>query len=138
MTKALILTVKPAPRRPDLAVSVSRLAAFVAGATGSYRLQVTNTGTAATTGVVTLAEHLPAGLTYASASGSGWSCHSQAATARCTRTTPIAAAANSTVVVRVRITAHANTVLTTTTTVAPTDATSADNTAIDRVTIRHR
>jgi hypothetical protein len=51
---------------------------------------------------------------------------------------PLAAHATSTILVLVGITAPATTVLTVTGTVAPTDATPADNTSTDRVQVQAR
>ncbi|MNR78016.1 Cna protein B-type domain protein [compost metagenome] len=46
----------------------------VSGVPFNYTLRASNTGTAAYYGTITLTDNLPAGLTYNSASGSGWTC----------------------------------------------------------------
>src|SRR5207302_2047685 len=59
---------------PDLTIAKSHSGTFVRGSTGSYSLTVTNIGGTVTTGLVTVSDTLPAGLTPLSASGTGWSC----------------------------------------------------------------
>jgi uncharacterized repeat protein (TIGR01451 family) len=61
-----------------------------------YNFTVTNTGSSATSGTVTVSDVLPAGLQYVSYSGIGWSCSALGQTVTCTTTTSIAVgAANS-------------------------------------------
>src|SRR5437667_431552 len=49
-------------------------AAFEHGANGTYTLVVTNVGTTATSGPITVTDPLPAGLSFVSGLGAGWSC----------------------------------------------------------------
>ncbi len=56
------------------------------GGTITYTLLVTNTGPSSATSV-TVTDNLPAGLTYVSATGSGWSCSFSAPTVTCTTST---------------------------------------------------
>jgi len=58
----------------------------------SYFLSVRNVGTAASTGLVTVADALPSGLTATNISGSGWSC--TLATLTCTRSDALAGGAS--------------------------------------------
>jgi uncharacterized repeat protein (TIGR01451 family) len=58
---------------PDLGLAKSHVGSFTVGAIGTYTLMVTNLGTAEATGTITVTDSLPAGLTFASASGPGWS-----------------------------------------------------------------
>ena len=46
---------------------------FTVGFNGSYTITVSNVGSAATSGAVTVTDTLPTGLGFASASGAGWS-----------------------------------------------------------------
>jgi uncharacterized repeat protein (TIGR01451 family) len=64
--------VDPAPV-PDLVLAKSHVGSFTAGSNGVWSLTVTNSGSASTAGVTTVSDVLPAGVTYASASGAGWS-----------------------------------------------------------------
>src|SRR5437667_51626 len=66
-------------------------AAFVDGATGTYTLVVTNVGTTPTTGPITVTDPLPAGLSFVSGSGSGWSFASAGGTVTATNNGPIVA-----------------------------------------------
>lgn len=57
----------------DLSLTKTHTGAFVRGGTGTYRLTVSNAGPA-TSGAITVTDTLPAGLTYRSFAGTGWSC----------------------------------------------------------------
>lgn len=61
---------------PQLAITKTHADDFVVGSDGIYTITVSNTGTAPTSTTVTVTDTLPAGLTYISASGSGWTCAS--------------------------------------------------------------
>lgn len=61
------------PAAPDLAISLSHSANFTQGDTSdTYTLLVTNAGSGASSGAVSVSDLLPAGLTATSLSGSGW------------------------------------------------------------------
>jgi uncharacterized repeat protein (TIGR01451 family) len=77
--------------RPALAVTKTHSGNFVVGATGSYTIAVSNTGSAATFGTITVADALPTGLTFVSANGGGWTCTDAAQTVTCTSAATIAA-----------------------------------------------
>jgi uncharacterized repeat protein (TIGR01451 family) len=63
------------PAAPDLTISKSHSGNFTQGQTGAtYSLTVTNSGTAATTGTVTVTDTLPSGLTATSMTGTNWNC----------------------------------------------------------------
>src|SRR5438876_263908 len=66
-------------------------AAFVDGANGTYTLVVTNVGTAVTTGLITVTDPLPAGLSFVSGLGAGWSFTAAGGTVTATHNSPIAA-----------------------------------------------
>jgi uncharacterized repeat protein (TIGR01451 family) len=81
---------------PDLRVTSSHTGSFVVGSPGVYTLTVDNTlGTAATSGTITVTDTLPTGLTYASATGSGWSCSAVGQVVTCTSNAAIAAGATN-------------------------------------------
>jgi uncharacterized repeat protein (TIGR01451 family) len=77
---------------PDLTIASSHSGAFYQGSTGTYTLTVTNSGTAPTTGQVTVTDTLPSGLYASSLSGNGWTC--TVSTVSCTQTTALAAGAS--------------------------------------------
>jgi uncharacterized repeat protein (TIGR01451 family)/fimbrial isopeptide formation D2 family protein len=59
----------------DLTITKTHTGSFIQGQTGaSYNLTAKNSGTAATSGIVTVVDTLPTGLTATAASGSGWTC----------------------------------------------------------------
>lgn len=74
------------PPAPDLAPFMNHsVNNFVQGQTGGfYRIDITNVGTATTSGTVTVSDTLPTGLTATDMSGLGWTC-SVGATSSCTR-----------------------------------------------------
>ncbi len=60
---------------PTLSITKTHAGSFFKGQTNAtYTVIVGNTGTAATSGTVTVTETVPSGLTLVSMSGSGWSC----------------------------------------------------------------
>jgi uncharacterized repeat protein (TIGR01451 family) len=58
----------------DVAIAKSHTGSFTVGQNGTYTLTVSNVGNVATTGPLTVTDNLPTGLTFVSASGTGWSC----------------------------------------------------------------
>ena len=79
---------------PDLTVVKTHSGNFTRGATGSYTITVTNSGTASTSGTVTVTDNLPTGLTVASVpTPSGWNCGTTvigSSTMTCTRSNALA------------------------------------------------
>lgn len=75
----------------DLAITKSHNGSLAVGGNEQYTVTVTNIGAVGTTGTVTVVDALPAGLTYQSATGTGWTCGYAAPNVTCTRTTAIAA-----------------------------------------------
>jgi uncharacterized repeat protein (TIGR01451 family) len=78
---------------PALSVAKTHTGNFVVGSTGSYSIAVTNTGNATTFGTTTIRDTLPAGLTFASAAGTGWTCTNAAPVVTCTSANAVAAGA---------------------------------------------
>ncbi|GAA4107832.1 hypothetical protein GCM10022215_01100 [Nocardioides fonticola] len=78
---------------PDLRITKSHTGSIVRGSDVTYDLTVSNRGAAATQGVVTVTDALPAGLTYLDASGIGWACGQASGTVTCTRSDRLGAAA---------------------------------------------
>lgn len=77
--------------RPDLTIDKSHTGNFQSGTQGSYEIDVSNPGAGPTTGSTTVTDQLPAGLSYVSATGTGWSCSAFTGTVTCTRAAAIAA-----------------------------------------------
>lgn len=83
---AQIVSVTSEPR-VDLRVTKTAATPFAVGATASYTLSVAN-GTAGNEredNVITVTDVLPAGLTFVSGTGSGWTCSASGQTVTCTR-----------------------------------------------------
>jgi uncharacterized repeat protein (TIGR01451 family) len=78
------------PPHPDLAPFMDHsFNNFVQGQSGGfYRIDVSNVGTATTSGVVTVSDTLPTGLTATDVSGIGWTC-TAGVTSTCTQSTPL-------------------------------------------------
>ncbi len=83
-------TISPAVTNfPDLVVSMSHAGNFTQGDIGdTYAIAVTNNGTAATVGSVSVVEALPAGLAVTAINGSGWAM--DLGTLTCTRSESLA------------------------------------------------
>ena len=82
-------------RLPDFAITKSHGGGTLTrGGTASYTLQVTNVNTVASTGLVTINDTLPLGVTATSASGTGWTCSVSAQTVSCTRSDSLAGGAS--------------------------------------------
>ena len=86
---AVSLVLHPAARR---SLSSTHVGSLVQGQSiGVYTLAVVNSGTAATSGTVTVMDILPAGLTATAINGPGWTCTLTSLT--CSRTDSLAAGA---------------------------------------------
>ena len=82
---------------PDLTIAKTHTGNFTRGATGSYNITVTNSGTAATNGTtVTITDTVPAGLTPTAPTGlvNGWTCGIAGQVVTCTRTNALAVGAS--------------------------------------------
>jgi len=73
----------------DLAISKTHTGNFSAGQNGVYTLSVSNYGPNDETGTITVTDTLPAGLTYVSATGTGWSCGAVGQDVTCTHVGPL-------------------------------------------------
>ncbi len=73
--------------QPDLTISKTHSGNFTAGQPGSYTITVTNVGGGATTGLVTVTDTVPNGLTPTGPSGlhNGWNCSINGQTVTCER-----------------------------------------------------
>ena len=121
---------------PDLTVTKTHTGDFADGRTGTFRLTVRNTGTSATTEPIRLVDTLPAGLTYVSASGGGFTCSASGRTVTCVRAAPLAAGASATVTLTVRADVAVTTSVTNVVTVStPNDSNTANNRDTDTVRV---
>ncbi len=120
---------------PDLIAGKTHTGNFTQGQTGAtYSITVSNIGTAATSGTVTVTDTLPAGLTAAAISGTGWSC--TLSPLACTRADALAASASyPAVTVTVNVSSAAAASLTNTATVSGGNSFTPTFTASDTTTI---
>jgi uncharacterized repeat protein (TIGR01451 family) len=80
---------------PDMTLGKSHVGNFTRGATASYTIPVSNVSPyGATSGVVTINDTLPFGITPTSASGTGWTCSVSGQTVSCVRSDSLAAASS--------------------------------------------
>ncbi|HEX3559239.1 MAG TPA: DUF11 domain-containing protein [Pyrinomonadaceae bacterium] len=78
----------------DLSITKAAASTFAVGNNASYTLTVHNAGPQSATGTITVTDTLPAGLSYVSASGTGWTCSNASGTVTCTNPGPLASGAN--------------------------------------------
>jgi uncharacterized repeat protein (TIGR01451 family) len=96
LTAAQVLTdmntpITAGPPVPDLTVTKTHAGGFMQGQAGAtYGVTANNAGTGPTSGLVTVVDTLPTGLTATALSGTGWSC--TLGTLTCTRSDALAAA----------------------------------------------
>ena len=92
---------------PDLTISKTHVGSFAAGSPGSYSITVKNVGQATMNGTITVTDTLPAGMSFASGTGTGWICSAAGVGATCTNTNAggLAAGASSVITLNVNTTA---------------------------------
>lgn len=123
---------------PDLTVLSTHFHTFAPGQEGAtYELTVTNIGGAPTSGVVTVSDTLPAGLTATAIGGDGWSCNLSILT--CTRSSALAGSSSyPPVFVTVNVSssfANGTTVTNRATVSGGGDLNNSNNTSLDSTTI---
>ncbi|HUQ34396.1 MAG TPA: hypothetical protein VM095_19905 [Pyrinomonadaceae bacterium] len=124
--------------RPDLTVAKSHTGNFTQGQNGAtYTITATNSGGSATTGTVTVTDTLPAGLTYVSGAGTGWTCSAAGQTVTCTNSNVVAASTSfPAITLTVNVSASAAASVTNTVSVSGGGETNvANNSASDATTI---
>ncbi len=92
---------------PDLTLTKTATTVFTVGQNAGYQLAVSNISPGPTTGAITITDVLPAGLTFVSGTGPGWTCGAAGQTVTCTNAGPIAGGATSNVALTVGVTAPA-------------------------------
>ena len=120
----------------DMTITKTHVGNFTQGQVGAtYTLTAKNSGTANTSGTVTVTDTLPAGLTATAISGSGWTC--TLATLTCTRSNGLSAGASYPVItVTVTVASNAAPSVTNNASVSGGgEANTANDTASDPTTI---
>lgn len=134
VTSAVTTTFLPSP---DLTMAKSHIGNFYLGQIGAqYTLTASNAGQTASSGLVTVTDNLPAGLTATAASGTGWTCTVGAPTT-CTRSDVLAAGASyPPITLTVNVSSQAITPLTNSVTVSGGgEINTTNNTATDATII---
>jgi uncharacterized protein (TIGR03437 family) len=117
---------------PDLTLAKTHTGNFTAGTNGAYNLTVTNAGSGAATGAITVTDPLPAGLSFVSGAGAGWNCSATGQNVTCINAGPLAAGANSSFTLTVAVSGAAAPSVTNTASVAtPGEINTANNAASD-------
>lgn len=121
----------------DLALTMLHGASFVPGQFGIYTATVINNGPSQASAPIKITDTLPAGLSFLTGSGTGWSCLAVGQTVTCTNTQPISAGTTSTVGINVGVSSTAPSSVTNTATVTGVEAdpNPANNTATDPTTV---
>ncbi len=73
----------------DLALDKSHVGQFVVGETGRFEFVITNVGSSTAAAPVTVTDTLPAGLTFNSSTGTGWTCAAVGQLVTCTTPTDL-------------------------------------------------
>lgn len=79
----------------DLAITKTHSGDFGVNKNGAYTIGVTNNGPSATSGTITVTDTMPTGVTFVSATGTGWTCSFSAPTVTCTRSSVLANGAST-------------------------------------------
>jgi uncharacterized repeat protein (TIGR01451 family) len=123
----------------NLAVTTSHSGNFTAGTTGTFSVNVSNlAGMEREENTVTVTDVLPAGLSYSSFTGSGWSCGASGQTVTCTHAPTLNAGASFPVLnitVNVSGAAVPSVANTVTVSTASFDLDTDNNTATDNITV---
>src|SRR5688572_8584248 len=125
----------------DLGITKTHSGNLVAGSTAQYTLTVSNSSAALIEredNTVTVRDTLPAGLTYASATGTGWTCGAVAQLVTCTHAAPLNVGASFppiTLTVNVLETAPATVTNTATVSTPSFELNAANNTVTDQANV---
>jgi len=82
----------------DLGITKTASSSFNIGSTATYDIVVNNAGPNIEPGSIVVTDTLPAGLTYVSAIGTGWSCSNAGQNITCTRTGNLAVSASTSII----------------------------------------
>ena len=108
VTGSTVLTVTPPPVFPDLSISKAHVGGGIAqGQRAGYTIVVNNTGTATSSGTITVIDMLDSNLTFVSGTGGGFACSAVAQLVTCTSTVAIGLAASATINLTVAVSGSA-------------------------------
>jgi len=87
----------------DLAITKTHAGNFAVGANGIYTLTVTNLGQVPSAGATTVIDTLPPGLSFISATGTGWSCAALGQIVTCTNPNSLGSGVSSSITLTVSV-----------------------------------
>ncbi|MFN0097284.1 MAG: beta strand repeat-containing protein, partial [Gemmatimonadaceae bacterium] len=93
--------------RTDLIIDKTHTGNFTVGVNGVYSIPVTNQGSLASVGTITVIDTLPAGLGFVSGTGGGFTCGAVGQIVTCTRATALAPSTTVTITLTVSVAAAA-------------------------------
>jgi uncharacterized repeat protein (TIGR01451 family) len=139
-TDAFLIKVSNGGGSADLAISLSHSGLFRIGQSGSITITVTNNGPDAASAPITVVDTLPAGLSYATGTGTGWSCLAVNNIVSCTGKDALPSGTSSQVVITVNVGVSAQSTLTNAATVSSTTSDplttgKGSNSAVDTITV---
>ena len=122
---------------PDLTITKTHVGDFTEGQQGSYAITVTNSGSAPTSGTITVTDTLPPGLIIvAIITGSNWDCsHSTGLVLTCTSSSALAAGAGTTITLNVQVASDAQSVTNTASVSGGGETNTTNDTASDPTTV---
>lgn len=136
-TATATATATPPPNGTDLSLTIIRLDAFTVGGTGRYGVSLFNGGPAATNVPVVVTSRLPNGLTFASGTGTDWTCSASGQDVTCTFGGTLAAGSTTSHTLTVNIAAAAAPSVTYTARLTyPADTDATNNQASRPTTVR--
>ena len=120
----------------DVSIVKVHAGSFTVGQSGTYTLTVGNAGPVAS-GALTVSDTLPAGITYVSGSGTGWTCGAVGQNVTCTRAAGLASGGSSAITLSVSIGPAAAPSATNTATVSAVvaDPNTSNNSSTDPATV---
>lgn len=108
------------PKWADLSITKTLTGGLAVGQNATYTITVSNAGPQSASGPITVSDTLPGGLTYVSASGTGWTCSAAGSVVTCTNAGPLANGASSSITLTVAVGVSAAPNVTNTATVSST------------------
>jgi uncharacterized repeat protein (TIGR01451 family) len=101
------VTFEVVPPFPDLSISSSQTGNWEVGFNGSYTVNISNKGSATTTGSIVVTDTLPTGFTFVSGTGTDWSCSSSSQEVTCSNSQTLAAGDSTTLTMTVAVGSNA-------------------------------
>ena len=131
-------TTTPVPVATDLLLTQNTSSPFRVGGQGLYSISVLNVGPADTATPFTVFDTLPPGLSFAGATGTGWTCSPVGQNVTCTNASPLPVGTKTTIALTVNVGSAAFPSVTNSATLSyPGDTNTTNNTARRPTTIRN-